>query len=229
MAQIARRRHQSKKALSLLGFAPPVTALVAFVLFAAVLVAVGTYRQLSGSSFEVVRGEGLTPPAAEEVDPTASSDNGRGTGDASVKEVLVHVDGAVESPGVYQIHAESPRVNDAIEAAGGLREDADTAALNLAAPVTDGSKVHVTAAGEASAPEGPSGAEDATPSASGLVNINSAGVDELKGLSGVGEATAKSIVEDRGKNGPFSSPEDLMRVSGIGEKKFEKVRDQICV
>ena len=62
-----------------------------------------------------------------------------------------------------------------------------------------------------------------------LVNINSAGADELDALPGVGPSTARAIVEDREANGPFAMPEDLMRVSGIGEKKFAKLKSSICV
>lgn len=146
---------------------------------------------------------------------------------------IVHIDGAVISPGVYELSGGSPRVRDAVEAAGGLAEDADTSSLNLAAPVTDGQKVYVARLGEALA-EGASQGDAAgfSPSAEsdgGLVNINSATTDELDSLPGVGPSTAAAIVEDREANGPFTSPEDLMRVSGIGEKKFAKLRDHICV
>ena len=61
------------------------------------------------------------------------------------------------------------------------------------------------------------------------MNINSAGTDELDALPGVGPSTARAIVEDREANGPFAMPEDLMRVSGIGEKKFAKLKSSICV
>lgn len=141
--------------------------------------------------------------------------------------VLVHVDGAVNAPGVYEL-LEGSRVNDAVGAAGGLREDAETTAINLAAEVRDGEKIHVPAVGEpvTTAPAGQDGlgASDAAP-----VNINTADVAELDELPGVGESTARAIVEDREANGPFATPEDLMRVSGIGEKKFAKLEAMICV
>ena len=145
----------------------------------------------------------------------------------------MHVDGAVASPGVYELSGDVLRVNDAVLAAGGLLEDADTTSMNLAAELVDGQKVLVPVrqpeaeAGEA----GASGAASASAASSGsaLVNINLATADQLQALSGVGEATARAIVEDREVHGPFSSIEDLMRVSGIGQKKFEKLRGQICV
>lgn len=153
--------------------------------------------------------------------------------------LFVHVDGAVASPGVYAIEASS-RVNDAVIAAGGLAEGADTSSLNLAAPVQDGSKVYVPFAGEAQGDLNSTGSVGDSQSSSGvapssgsggssLVNINSASSDELKTLPGVGDATAEAILDDRRSNGPFTSIEDLMRVSGIGEKKFAKLKEKICV
>ena len=136
--------------------------------------------------------------------------------------LVVHVDGMVGTPGVYEL-TEGARVSDAVTAAGGLAEGADTSSLNLAAPLADGEKVHVPAEGE-----------EATTSSGGassgdLVNLNNASVEQLDELPGVGEATARAIIEDREANGPFTTPEDLMRVSGIGEKKFAKLEGMICV
>lgn len=136
--------------------------------------------------------------------------------------IVVHVDGMVGMPGVYEL-AEGARVSDAVAAAGGLAEGADTSSLNLAAPLADGEKVHVPAEGE-----------EVTTSSGGassgdLVNLNNASVEQLDELPGVGEATARAIIEDREANGPFTTPEDLMRVSGIGEKKFAKLEGMICV
>lgn len=149
---------------------------------------------------------------------------------------VVHVDGAVASPGVVELYGADLRVCDAVDAAGGLLADADTSAVNLAETLRDGAKIHIPRAGEAqwvpgttgvgqtqSVGAAESGAQD------GLVNINTATPGELQSLSGVGEVTARAIVEERERNGPFTSPEDLMRVTGIGEKRFEKVRDRICV
>lgn len=141
--------------------------------------------------------------------------------------VVVHVDGAVASPGVYELPAGS-RANDAVSAAGGLAEGADTTALNLAAELADGEKIYVPLEGEgAAAPQTPSSAGAAD--AGGPVNLNTATAEELDELPGIGEATAQAILEDREANGPFASPEDLMRVSGIGEKKFERLEGLVCV
>lgn len=151
---------------------------------------------------------------------------------APPREVVVHVDGAVREPGVYRLDGDDLRLADAVERAGGLAEDADTHTINLAAPLEDGTKVYVPREGELEAQtEGSTSPSDGwdTGGAPGLININTATEDELTALSGVGEATARAIVEDRERNGPFEVPEDLMRVTGIGEKKFERVRNDICV
>lgn len=183
-------------------------------------------------SEELGQDEGSSVPAAK-------------AGEAKVAAVIVHVDGAVENPGVYRIYTSSPRVNDAVSAAGGLAEDADTTRINLAASLSDGQKVHVPRQGEETpedVAQDAGGAEDAATGAaggavgaagdsagSGTVDINTADATELQRLPGVGEATAAAIVEDRTRNGPFASPEDIMRVSGIGEKKFERMRAMIRV
>ncbi len=177
-------------------------------------------------------------------------DSGGETNQAAAQnKVIVHVDGAVSNPGVFELEGSSPRVRDAVDAAGGLRADADTSTINLAAVLSDGQKVHVPVTGETpaaqtvaadassssagtsdgSSAEGRAGGTGSADQSGGLVNINTASVEELQSLSGVGQATAEAIVEDRKNNGPFKSPEDLMRVSGIGEKKFAKVKDHICV
>lgn len=163
-----------------------------------------------------------------------------------INHYRVHVDGAVASPGVYTLDTSDARVSDAVECAGGLIESADTSAINLAEVLVDGAKVHIPSMGEESKPQGSaqviegssstasSGSSGTSLSVSGnpenaLINLNTATVEELQTLPGVGEATAKAIVEDRDAHGPYASPEDLMRVSGIGEKKFAKLQDKVCV
>lgn len=151
--------------------------------------------------------------------------------------VIVDVDGAVAEPGVYEVNAADPRVRDAVEAAGGLVDDADTSRINLASPLQDGEKIYVPREGEETVPSAAEssatevvGTGDVQAHAGGgLVNINTADSAELQTLPGVGEATAQAIIEDRESNGPFESAEDLMRVSGIGEKKFAKLEGMICV
>lgn len=152
----------------------------------------------------------------------------------SPKRFLVDVSGAVAKPGVYKLGTDDARVTDAIEAAGGLSDDADRTRINLAQKLNDGEKVYVPRIGEDTGID--SQLTSKLPAESsldtshrGLVNINTADETTLQTLSGVGEATAKAIIKERETNGAFESPEDLMRVSGIGEKKFAKLKDDICV
>lgn len=178
----------------------------------------------SASGVELERG-------GEAVEASVGTEAGSGPAEPEEKTIWVHVDGAVAVPGVYCI-PEGARVNDAVTAAGGLAEGADTSTVNLASVVADGSKVHIPTSEElqaSAAGDSGDGSQKVLATGNGLVNINTATSEELQTLSGVGEATAAAIIEERESNGLFSSPEDLMRVSGIGEKKFAKIREHICV
>ncbi len=139
--------------------------------------------------------------------------------------VLVDVAGWVRRPGVYEFH-EGDRVIDAIEAAGGARPGAMLEALNLATPLVDGSQVLLPRAA-------PSGASSpgavAPPGVSTMININTASATELEALPGVGEVIAQRIVDYRTQNGPFTSVDGLLDVSGIGEATLEEMRDLVTV
>jgi competence protein ComEA len=137
--------------------------------------------------------------------------------------VVVHVAGAVVAPGVYELVG-PVRVHDAVLAAGGPTGDADRDALNLAAPVPDGSRVYVPVAGEAAPSDlvsSPTGA------AAGPVDVNRAEAGDLEALPGVGPATAAAIVTERERNGPFLTVDDLERVPGIGPAKLDALRDLV--
>lgn len=139
----------------------------------------------------------------------------------------VHVTGAVRSPGVYEVPVGSI-VERALQAAGGPAPSADLTTINLAASVQDGQQISVP-----SAPSAPAVAPlDVTPGEgvqNGLVQVNTASASELERLPGIGPALAKKIVEYRESFGPFSSVDDLLKVSGIGPAKLEAIRDQIVV
>lgn len=218
-----------------------VCALVALLALAAALA--GGRAALEGGAVEIERaGAAAAEGDREQAGPGTGAGDGADAGEdaggapepSEPETLVVHVDGAVAAPGVYELPAGS-RADDAVRAAGGLAEGADTSALNLAAPVSDGEKVHVPREGEdAPAATSPTSSGEAAGAATGaaaqpLVNINTASAEELDVLPGVGPATAVAIVEDREANGPFSSPEDLMRVSGIGEKKYARLEAMICV
>lgn len=144
-------------------------------------------------------------------------------------DIVVHVAGAVVRPGVYRLAAGS-RVGDALGMAGGGIATAALDSLNLARILADGEQVYVLTSEQVAAGTGPPQAAPpraGSPGAPspGKVNINQATAAELEELPGVGPATAQKIVEDRETNGPFAAPEDLMRIPGIGAKKFESMRD----
>ena len=139
--------------------------------------------------------------------------------------VVVHVAGAVNHPGVQRLPAGS-RVIDAVDAAGGLRPDADAGRVNLAAELTDGTQVYVPAVGEAVA-TGTAGAGAAADA--GLVDLNIADATALETLPGIGPATAAAIIDHRERNGPFASVEGLLEVRGIGEAKLAQLRDLVRV
>ena len=227
MAQLIRRKsrrsHSSRVQLK-----PP---LVAGAIVAAGLLALVVVAALGGSRGGVVIERESAPVTAPTV--TAETSSAASTPEPAADPVFVHIDGAVVAPGVYELTGALPRVNDAVIAAGGLAGDADTSVLNLAAVLSDGEKIHVPRQGEVMATgQNSSGAvsgPDVGASSSGVININTATAEELDTLPGIGPSTAAAIVEDRERNGPFASPEDLMRVSGIGEGKFSKLKDQIRV
>jgi len=137
--------------------------------------------------------------------------------------VLVHVVGAVRAPGVVELDSGS-RVTDALDAAGGPTADADPSQLNLAAPIADGERIAVPRIGEIVAPP-PSGTGDERV---GPVNLNTATAAELDTLPGIGPALADAIMQARAER-PFTSVDDLRRVRGIGDARFEQLRDLVTV
>lgn len=177
---------------------------------------------------------------ASEEDRTASSSEAVQRSDVSQDSALpllaVHVSGAVASPGVYELE-EGSRVRDAVEAAGGFAAEASQESVNLARKVSDGEQILILTVEEfeasSSSSFASSGSSDAdvpgSSGAGGLVNINTAGLEALDSLPGIGPATAQAILDERETNGPFASIEDIQRVSGIGEKKYEKLKGSICV
>lgn len=140
--------------------------------------------------------------------------------------VMIDVKGAVKKEGLYELPAGS-RINDAIEAAGGFLPEADSRSINLAVIVLDESSVYVPKQGEESvelAAAAPGGSAEP-----GLINLNSASEDELTELPGIGPAKAAAIVAHRTENGPFKTTDQLMDVTGIGEKSFEQLKELVRV
>lgn len=133
--------------------------------------------------------------------------------------IYVHVSGAVREPGLYRL-ADGARVVDVIAAAGGFADDADPAAVNLARQLTDGEQLHVAAAGELAA------APDA---GDGRIDLNTADAAALETLPRIGPALASRIIAWRDDHGRFTSVDDLLAVSGIGEKMLAGLRDLVRV
>jgi competence protein ComEA len=155
--------------------------------------------------------------------------------------VAVHVIGAVPRPGLYEFE-EGSRVQDAIDAAGGLLTSADVASINLAALLEDGQQLNIPyqtgqeVVSDDSAPldlpndeEEPATPLDEDSIDTELVNINTATKDELDSLPGIGPTIAQRIIDYRNENGAFNTIEEIMNVSGIGSATFEEIQDLITV
>ncbi len=144
------------------------------------------------------------------------------------KLYCVHVAGSVINPGVYRLK-EGSRVIDAVNVAGGGSESADTGALNLAAKVFDGQKIYVPKKGEAPPPGEVLQGIGTGLETGGKINLNTATLEQLDSLPGVGQVTAAKIIEYRNKHGSFKRVDELKEIDGIGSKKFDQVKDRICV
>ncbi len=141
--------------------------------------------------------------------------------------IRVYVTGAVQQRAVYVLPRGSI-VEDALEAAGGALDDADLTRINLALELQDQQHVHVPLEGEVSPPPAISGGVSAGERVTGgVVNINTASAKELETLPGVGEVTARRIIDYREAHGPFETIEDIQNVPGIGEKTFEGIKEMI--
>jgi competence protein ComEA len=147
---------------------------------------------------------------------------------ARATKLVVHVAGAVREPGLYRL-AEGSRVADAVARAGGAAASADTAAINLAAPVVDGMQVVVPArpppAAEVAAEPAPGSPAGGGPPA--RVSLSSATVEQLDALPGIGPVTAQKIVDHRAAHGGFRSVDDLDAIPGIGPARVEQLRDLV--
>lgn len=138
--------------------------------------------------------------------------------------VYIHLCGAVENPGVYEVPSDS-RLVDAVNGAGGLLEGADVSRVNLAVKITDGMQVYIPYENEPQPEEGfpgGTGADD-------RIDINRADTEELCRIPGVGESRAEAIIAFREDRGPFQKIEDIMKVPGIKQGMFDKMKDKIRV
>ncbi|TML44940.1 MAG: ComEA family DNA-binding protein [Actinobacteria bacterium] len=162
----------------------------------------------------------LAPPAAAPTETAA----------AAPTVVVVDVVGAVRRPGLYRL-AQGARIADAVSRAGGATQKADLALINLAAPLADGEQVVVPRRGSAAlgAPAGPAGSSSSsgTPP-TGPVHLNTATLEQLDSLPGIGPVTAQKILDYRQKHGAFTSVDELDAVPGIGPARLDQLKDLVA-
>ena len=162
------------------------------------------------------------------------------------EKIVVHVTGAVKNEGIVEIK-EGARIADAVEASGGFSEIADISQINLAYQLEDGQKIYIPSINDEKVDENDKVLQKeyiteeagdeviiedndiSVKSKESKININTAKMSELEEIPGVGEATAQKIMEYREQNGKFKNIEDIKNVSGIGDSKFENMKDKICV
>ena len=142
--------------------------------------------------------------------------------------ITVDVKGAVKAPGIYDLPVGS-RVNDAVQKAGGLTEQADSKSLNLAQKVSDEALVYVPTKGEEAASQQTVSGTASSTSKEKKINLNKASLEELKQVKGLGGKRAQDIIDHREANGKFKSVDELKKVSGIGAKTIEKLKDYVTV
>ena len=185
--------------------------------------------------------------SSQAVDLSTLSSGNEERDTASERQVAVYVTGEVAKPGVVYVPWEG-RVGDAINQCGGLLPTADSSQVNMAATVKDGMEIRVK--GKAISKDGNMGnsvnqssvegsvasrasktgsPEQGKNSDSEMVNINTADVEGLKKLKGIGPAMAQRIIDYRETNGSFQAPEDIMQVKGIGKAKYAKLKEQIAI
>ena len=140
--------------------------------------------------------------------------------------ITVDVKGAVKSPGIYDLPVGS-RINDAVQKAGGLIDNADSKSINLAQKISDEALVYVPTKEEAANQESYSNATGSKESKK--VNLNKASLEELKQVKGLGAKRAQDIIDHRESNGKFKSVDELKKVSGIGAKTIEKLKEYVTV
>ena len=216
---------------------PVLIGIVAVLIMVAVLAGIHINDTATASQFRIDQAASSQKAASASA---ASSDaaSGLASSDEAPQTIFVHVSGAVVEPGLYEVES-GARLAQAIQLAGGFAEGADTGSVNLARVLSDGEQVVVLEAqaqqaspapneqqSSSTSPSQPASQQTAT--AAGKVNLNTATQSDLETLPGIGPSTAQKIVADRTANGPFASVDDLARVSGIGTKKLEALRDLVC-
>ena len=196
-------------------------------------------RELDDTGAIVMNSGGNLEPGEQAEDENISAtenntpEDRRDVENSEKSGVYVYICGEVIKPGVYELSGDS-RIYEAVDAAGGFTENAARESVNLASKVSDGMQITIYNKEEAaSLPAGSGSAVGNTgqggTSGSGLVNLNTATKEELMTLKGIGEAKAEDIIRYREKSGGFKKIEDIMKISGIKEAGFQKIKDNITV
>lgn len=164
------------------------------------------------------------------VSSTAKEDLMSTTASSSIEKGYVDIKGAVKKPGMYAFSGDT-RVFDIVNDAGGFTEEVDESMVNLSLKVVDQMMIIVPKIGEEIPEIVETGSDDYSSSreSESKININTATVEELKQLNGIGEKKAQVIIQHREENGSFHSIEDIKQVSGIGDKTFENIRNSITI
>lgn len=178
-------------------------------------------------------GENISESSLNITKDNASKETNESISETS-EEIFVHITGCVQKQGVYKLKNDN-RINDLVKMAGGLCADADLERINLSRKLVDEMKVHIYKIGEKDKIDTIDLTNESSSmdlknniSTSKKININTASLEELTTLSGIGETRAKEIIEYR-KNNKFLKIEDLMNISGIGNKTFEKIKENITI
>ena len=196
-------------------------------------------RELDDTGAIVMNSGGNREPGEQAEDKNISApenntpEDRRDVGNSEKSGIYVYICGEVINPGVYELSGDS-RIYEAVDAAGGFTENAARECVNLASKVSDGMQITIYNREEAaslqadSASVGGNAGKSGT-SGSGLVNLNTATKEELMTLKGIGESKAEDIIRYREKSGGFKKIEDIMKISGIKEAGFQKIKDNITV
>ena len=191
------------------------------ILSIAVILLLALILRIHGTNKADITVETKDAASSEETDISVSTDGP----DSSSSVIFIDLGGAVAKPGVYRVSPDT-RLYMVIEMAGGLTEDADVNCVNQASFVEDGEKIIIPSKADPGTSAAPETVTSSASASAGLVNINTAGKDELMTLNGIGEVMAERIIEYRTSN-RFNKKEDIMSVKGIGNGIYEKIRESI--
>lgn len=209
-------------------------------LCAVLVVGAGIWYLTNNSTGSQVGSFTMESAATDHAGQTETTDSSQaGEALAESGEIAVYICGAISHPGVYRF-AGNVRVCDVVDAAGGLKKQADSSAVNQARFVQDGEQIEIPTKRKSTSArqQGNADAQGSTDtlegaghsgSSDGKVNLNLATKEELMTLSGIGESKAEAIIAYREEHGSFQSPEDIMKISGIKNGVYQKIKDKVTV